>query len=304
MHVGLIGLGRMGRTLAERALERHHVITAWDLDQDARSNAEEIGIATVDDVSTLTAALAPARPLLLSVPHGDPVDQAIDALVPQLDEGDVVADMGNSHWEDSCRRHARFDGTGIGYLDVGTSGGTAEALGWEGAAFMVGGPRWAFALARGLLRDLAVDDGAVHHVGEEPGIGHFVKIVHNAIEFGMIQAIAEGVELLDASSYDIDLPALFEHWGHGTVIRGWLVELMANALASESDWDRLSTYVEDTGEVTWMTRWASDHDIPLPVTSAAQMALMLSRDRDWPAAKAVALLRHQFGGHPVHRSPS
>jgi 6-phosphogluconate dehydrogenase len=133
-----------------------------------------------------------------------------------------------------------------------------------------------------------------------PGSGHFVKLVHNAIEFGMVQSIAEGVELLERSDFKLDLPALFENWNHGSVIRSWLVELMRDAL-SETDLGELSTYVEDTGEVKWVLDWALERDIPSPVISDSQQVLMAYRDLDWPAAKAVALLRHGFGGHPVHR---
>ncbi|MEX0658834.1 MAG: hypothetical protein WD080_06840 [Egibacteraceae bacterium] len=174
---------------------------------------------------------------------------------------------------------------------------------------MAGGPRDAFDLVAPLLRDLAVDDGAVFYAGPSPS-GHFVKLVHNAIEFGMIQAIGEGVELLRGFDHALDLPAVFEHWNHGTVIRSWLVELMGNALAhggigaeegTLGDLEQLSTNVEDTGEVKWVTQWASERDIPTPVTAMAQQLLMAYRDLDWPAAKAVALLRNQFGGHPIHR---
>jgi 6-phosphogluconate dehydrogenase len=292
----------MGTSLAGRASERGHRVVGWDPDGDARDRAAQVAdVGVVAQLAELVEQLQPPRFLLLYVPHGDPVDANLDVLGPLLDEGDVVADAGNSHWEDSRRRHEQAEQAGFRFLDIGTSGGTSEALGWEGAAFMVGGPRDAFELVAPVLRDLAVDDRAVHHVGEQPGVGHFVKLVHNAIEFGMIEAIAEGVELLERSDYRTDLPALFEHWNHGTVIRSWLVELMGNALANEGRPDELSTCVEDTGEVKWVVSWATDEDIPLPVVTAAQTVLMQTRDQDWPAAKAVALLRHEFGGHPVHR---
>lgn len=302
MDVGIVGLGRMGSSLGARARERGHRVVGWDPDEHARTAAAETaGIEVVAELPELVPALDPPRFVLMYVPHGAPVDANLEVLGPLLGGEDVVADGGNSHWHDSRRRHEALRDADSTFLDIGTSGGTSAALGWDGAAFMVGGPRQAFERVEPVLRDLAVDDGAVHHVGEQPGIGHFVKLVHNAIEFGMIEAIAEGVELLDRSGYDLDLPALFGHWNHGTVIRGWLVELMGNALANESSWDELSTYVEDTGEVKWVTNWASDNDIPVPVVSAAQTVLMQTRDRDWPTAKAIALLRHQFGGHPVHR---
>jgi 6-phosphogluconate dehydrogenase len=184
-------------------------------------------------------------------------------------------------------------------MDVGTSGGIAGAR--HGACFMVGGEPDAYAIIAPLLRDLAVDDQGVFYAGAS-GTGHFTKLVHNAIEFGMVQAIAEGVELLQRSGYELDLVGLFNNWMHGSVIRSWLVELMGRALTEQKDLSQLSTYVEDTGEVKWVLDWALDQDIPTPVTSASQTALMQYRDLDWPAAKAVALLRNQYGGHPVHRA--
>lgn len=300
MDVGVVGLGRMGTSLAGLAGARGHRVVGWDPDADARDGAAEAGVEPVATLPDLAASLATPRVVLLYVPHGAPVEANLDTLEPVLEPGDIVADAGNSHWEDSRRRHERLAAHGVRFLDIGTSGGTSGALGWAGAAFMVGGEREAFDVVRPLLLDLAVDEQAVLHAGPS-GAGHFVKLVHNAIEFGMIQSIAEGVELLTRSDYDLDLPALFEHWNHGTVIRSWLVELMGNALAEEGDWDSLSTYVEDTGEVKWVVDWALDRDVPLPAVTAAQTALLQYRDRDWPSARAVALLRNQFGGHPVHR---
>ena len=301
MHVGIVGLGRMGRSLAGRAAARGHAVVGWDLGDGSRAAAREAGIEVVDTLDELARQLAPPRVVLLYVPHGEPVDAVLTAMRPGLGPHDIVIDGGNSHWDDSTRRHAELAQHGIRFLDMGTSGGTSAAFGWQGAAFMVGGDREAFDRVAPLLTDLAVSDGAVHHVGPA-GSGHFAKLVHNAIEFGMLQAIGEGVELLARSPYAdaIDLAALFEHWNHGTVIRSWLVQLMANALRHYPDLDELATYVEDTGEVKWVVSWASDEDIPVPVTALAQQMLMVYRDTDSPTAKAVALLRNQFGGHPLH----
>ncbi len=185
------------------------------------------------------------------------------------------------------------------FLDMGTSGGLKGAS--EGACFMVGGEREGFELVAPLLRDLAVDEGGVVFAGR-PGAGHFAKLVHNAIEFGMLQAIPEGVEMLERCDYDLDVPSLLDNWMHGSVIRSWLVELMRDSLRAEPDLDELSTYVEDTAEVKWVLRWALERDIPTPVTGDAQTALMQYRDPDSVQAKAVALLRHGFGGHRVHRA--
>lgn len=302
MQLALIGLGRMGFGLATRARAHGHDVVAWDISEAARQGARDDGIATVDRLQDLGHALDRPRTVFVYVPHGPPVDATLDGLVDVLEPGDIVVDGGNSHWEDSRRRYDRLGAHDVHFLDMGTSGGTSQAHGWEGAAFMVGGPREAFDHVLPVLQDLAVDAGAVHHVGPASS-GHFVKLVHNAIEFGMLQAIGEGVELLARSPYadDIDLAALFEHWSHGTVIRGWLVELMANALREHPSLEALSTHVEDTGEVKWVVNWATDQDLPVPVTALAQQMLMVYRDAEAPAAKAVALLRNQFGEHPLHR---
>lgn len=310
MRFGIVGLGRMGSGLASRALEQGHEPVGWDPSDEARDRAGQDGVRTVPSLSELVAVLEAPRFLIMYVPHGAPVDANLQTLKPLLEPGDIVADGGNSHWEDSERRHHELAEAGIHYLDIGTSGGIGVAPGWRGAAFMVGGDRDAFERVQPVLRSMAVDDGAVHHVGG-PSSGHFVKLVHNAIEFGMLQAIGEGVQLLVRSDHDLDLAGLFEHWNHGTVIRSWLVELMANALREggvgpevdvPAGFDELSPFVEDTGEVKWVLEWAMQRDVPTPAVATAQQMLMAYRDADSPAAKAVALMRNQFGGHPLHRA--
>lgn len=310
MRFAIVGLGRMGISLGELAAKNGHDVIGWDPEESARSAAADAGMRAVDDLADVPAALEPPRIVLMWVPHGKPVDQNIDQLLPHLSAGDVLADMGNSFWEASKARHDRLADTGVHFMDIGTSGGISDAPGWSGAAFMAGGPREGFDVVAPVLRDMAVDDQAVHYVGPSPS-GHFAKLVHNAIEFGMVQAIAEGVEMLRGFDEDIDLPALLEHWNHGTVIRSWLVELMGKGLKdggiglSEDmppDPSRMSTYVEDTDEVKWVVKWAIDHDIPVPVTGMSQQMLLAYRDLDWPAAKSVALLRNQYDGHPIHRA--
>jgi 6-phosphogluconate dehydrogenase len=296
MRFGIVGLGRMGGNLAEAAIEHGHHVVAYD--QRSRDLAAE-RLEPADSLERLVAQLAPPRVILVYVPHGAPTEQVCDSLRELLDAGDVVADGGNSHWEDSRRRHEAFASRGILFADVGTSGGVWGAR--HGACFMVGGDADAYALLEPLLKDLAFDERAALYVGE-PGSGHFAKLIHNAIEFGMVQAIAEGVELLERSEFTLDLPALFDNWSHGSVIRSWLVELTRDALRDNPDLQELSTYVEDTGEVKWVLEWALARDIPSPVISDSQQALMAYRDLDWPAAKAVALIRHGFGGHPVHHA--
>ena len=310
MRFAIVGLGRMGLSLGQLAVQRGHEVVAWDPDESARRSAGDAGLTPVAALEDVPAALRAPRVVLMWVPHGGPVDDNLEQLLPGLQPGDVVADCGNSFWEDSKARHDRVAKTGVHFLDIGTSGGISDAPGWDGASFMAGGPREGFDVVAPLLEDMAVDDEAVHYVGPSPS-GHFVKLVHNAIEFGMVQAIAEGVEMLRGFDEDLDLPALFEHWNHGTVIRSWLIELMGKGLTDGGiglsadmppDPSRMSTYVEDTDEVKWVVKWAIDHDIPVPVTGMSQQMLMAYRDLDWPAAKSVALLRNQYGGHPIRRA--
>jgi 6-phosphogluconate dehydrogenase len=296
MRFGLIGLGRMGAGVAKNALDHGHEVVGVD-PQAAQALAAD-GLEPADGLEDLARRLEPPRTIVLWVPHGDPTEEVCRALRPLLDAGDLVVDGGNSHWEDSKRRHAFFAETDVAFLDVGTSGGVSGAR--EGACFMAGGDADAFARIEPLLTDLAVDPRGVVHAGP-PGAGHFAKLIHNGIEFGMIQAIAEGVEMLERSEFPLDLPALFDNWMHGSVIRSWLVELMGQALAENPGRADLSTYVEDTDEVKWVLEWAMREDIPTPVTADAQQLLMQYRDLESPQAKAVALLRHGFGGHPVHR---
>jgi 6-phosphogluconate dehydrogenase len=299
MRVGIIGLGRMGANLARSAVEHGHEVVGHDCHAEVMDELAQHGVVPAGSPADLADRLSPPRILLLYLPHGAPTEAMCATLRDLLAAGDVVVDGGNSHWEDSRRRHAGFASRGILFADIGTSGGVWGAR--HGACFMVGGDERAYALIEPLLHDLAFDERAVVFAGE-PGSGHFVKLIHNAIEFGMVQSIAEGVELLMRSDFELNLPALFDNWAHGSVIRSWLVELMRDALRENPDLERLSTFVEDAGEVKWVLDWALARDIPSPVISESQQALMSYRDLDWPAAKAVALLRHGFGGHPVHHA--
>jgi 6-phosphogluconate dehydrogenase len=297
MRFGIIGLGRMGANMALAAIERGHSVVGNDHDARVTNELADEGVEPAATVQDLVDRLETPRAVFIYVPHGPPTERVCEELRGRLAPDDVVVDGGNSHWEDSRRHHSEFAARGIRFLDMGTSGGVWGAR--HGACFMVGGDRNAYDLVEPLLGDLAFDERAALYVGE-PGSGHFVKLIHNAIEFGMVQSIAEGAEMLARSGFTLDLPAVFDNWNHGSVIRSWLVELMREALEENPDLERLSTYVEDTGEVKWVLEWALERDIPSPVISDSQQALMAYRDLDWPAAKAVALLRHGYGGHPVH----
>lgn len=299
MQFGIVGLGRMGGNLARHALEKQYSVVGYDYDEGPKMELAEVGLEAASSLEELAAKLGLPRIILLYVPHGAVTESVCQSLRPSLSKGDIVVDGGNSKWTDSRRRFSFFAEAGVRFLDAGTSGGVDGAR--NGACFMVGGDRAAYDIVFPLLRDLAVDNRGVVYTGPA-GSGHFVKLVHNAIEFGMVQAIAEGVELLNRSEYNLDLGSLFGNWMHGSVIRSWLVELMGKALQEHPDLDKLSTYVEDTGEVKWILDWALEQDIPTPVVSMAQTMLMQYRDLTSPTAKSVALLRNQYGGHPIHRA--
>lgn len=294
MQVGMIGLGRMGASLSRAAMRHGHRVVGFNKNPARTRDLAADGLQPAFTLAELVQALPPPRLVLLYVPHGDAVDSTVTELQGLLQPGDVVADGGNSHWQDSVRHHGQLKAAHIDFLDVGTSGGVDGAR--SGACFMVGGEVPAFDRIAPLLRDLAVPDGVLH--AGPAGAGHFVKLIHNAIEFGMVQAIGEGLDLLQRSDYALDLPALFHNWAHGSVIRGWLVELMERGLREHRLQD-LDSRVEDTREVKWAVQYALDKEAWIPVIAAAELAFYRYRDSDSTAGKGVALLRHGFGGHPL-----
>jgi 6-phosphogluconate dehydrogenase len=291
MQLGIIGLGKMGGNLALQAVGKG--IAVIGKARSRKPQLEKEGVIVVDDYDALVSHLAHPRVIYLSLPAGATVDVVLEGLVPYLERGDVVIDGGNSFYLDSIKRENRMRERGLYFLDCGTSGGLEGAR--YGACFMVGGRAEGIKLAEPILKTLAVKGGYLH--AGEPGSGHFVKLVHNGIEFGMLQAIGEGVALLCGSGFGLDLAEVFRNWSCGSVIRGWLVELMEKGLR-EQGLDQLKGYVEDTGEVNWLVQEAINKEIPIPVISQSIMELFKSRERDGVAYKAIALIRHGFGGHP------
>jgi 6-phosphogluconate dehydrogenase len=296
MRFGIIGLGRIGGALARQALEKGFEVVGNNRSREPTAELAKKGLIPAYSLDELVQKLKPPRIVLIYVPHGKPTDEVIFNLRNRFGQGDLVIDGGNSHWRDSVRRHKALRDAGIQFLDVGTSGGVSGAR--HGACFMAGGEREAFEKAEPLLRELAVPEGVVH--AGRAGAGHFVKLIHNAIEFGMLQALGEGADLLARSDYDLDLAALFHNWAHGSVIRGWLVELMELGLR-EHKLQELSGYVEDTREVRWAVEYALEKEAWIPVIAASELALYRYRDPESEAGKAVALLRHGFGKHPLHK---
>ena len=291
MQLGIIGLGKMGANLALQANEKKIAVIGK-----ARSKKPELekrNVKVVDDYQSFVDFLKHPRVIYLSLPAGPTVDTVLNELMPLLEKGDVVMDGGNSFYLDSIEREKRISNKGIFFLDCGTSGGLEGAR--HGACFMVGGAEEGVRIAEPILTALAVKGGYIHT--GKPGTGHFVKLVHNGIEFGMLQSIGEGVELLSKSGFELNLAAIFNNWSNGSVIRGWLVELMEKGLR-EQGLAKVESYIEDTGEVNWLVQDAINKEIPIPVISQSIMELFKSRMTESDAYKSIALMRLGFGGHP------
>ena len=286
MNLGMVGLGRMGANMAERLRRDGHVVETY-----ARTAPER----TVGSLVELVGKLDHPRVVWLMIPAGDPIENAFQTLVPLLEDGDVIVDGGNSNFRDSQRRAAQAAEKDVHFLDAGVSGGVWGLA--EGYCAMVGGSAEAFALVEPFLESLA-EKGGYAHVGSS-GAGHFVKMVHNGIEYGMMQAFAEGFEIMHASELGLDLRQVASLWQQGSVVRSWLLELLERALVEDPGLETIRGYVEDSGEGRWTVFTAIDQDVPAPVITASLFARFASRQDESFAAKVNAALRNQFGGHRV-----
>jgi 6-phosphogluconate dehydrogenase len=285
----------MGMNMALRLHAAGHRVIASDRGAPALAAARDAGIAVAPDVEALARALEPPRALWMMIPAGAPVDAVIDAVEPTLASGDVLVDGGNSNYKDSQRRAARLAARGVHYADVGVSGGVwGRELGY---CMMAGGPDAAIARLRPALDALAPPDGW-RHVGPS-GAGHYAKMIHNGIEYGMMQAYGEGFELLEASGFGYDLAGVAGLWNRGSVVRSWLLELAERALAEDPKLERIRGWVEDSGEGRWTVMEAIDRSVPAPVLALALFARFRSRQDDSFRDRVIAALRHQFGGHAV-----
>jgi 6-phosphogluconate dehydrogenase len=290
---GIVGLGKMGADLAVNAL--HHGFGVAGMDTHAvPADLTRAGLKPASTLKQLAALLSAPRFIMLYVPAGPPVDSVLDQLEGLLQPGDIIADGGNSYWGDSIRRHARLKQKGIHFIDAGTSGGPGGAL--DGACFMLGGEDAPVAAIEPLLLKLAVKGGYVHAGG--PGAGHFTKLVHNGIEFAMLQAIGEGVDLLEHYREQLPIANVLSCWRHGSVIRSWLIDLMESMYRKQGGLVQVPSYVEDTGEVNWLVDDALHMEVPIPVITQSVVQLLASRDNTHDASRAIAMMRHGFGGHP------
>jgi 6-phosphogluconate dehydrogenase len=296
LEMGIIGLGRMGGGLALQAREKGIKVVGFTRgafpDELVRQGIVEA--ASLEDLRTLRRP----RAVFLYIPAGARVDDALEQLARVLDPQDIVIDGGNSYWGDSIRRAERLVESGLHFVDVGTSGGVTGAR--HGACFMAGGDEQAVAKIEPLLRALAVPGGFVH--AGPSGAGHFTKLVHNGIEFGMLQAIGEGLALLE--SRRLPVADIFGCWRNGSVIRSWLIELMHEQYRSMGGLGDVPSHIEDTGEVNWLVSDAMEMEVPIPVIGQAVMQLLQSRDATFNASRAVALMRRGFGGHPLGHAPA
>jgi 6-phosphogluconate dehydrogenase len=290
--LGVIGLGRMGGNLARQALAKGMHVVGLTL-EGAPADLVRAGLVEIRSSADFRSKLAPPRAVFLYIPAGPAVDKLIDELAPRLERGDIIVDGGNSYWGDSIRRHRRLREQGLHLVDLGTSGGVEGAL--HGACFMAGGEPEAVARLEPMLRELAVEGGYVH--AGPPGSGHFVKLVHNGIEFGMLQAIGEGVDLLERYRDKLNVPDVLRCWRFGSVVRSWLIDLMEAAYRAEGGLSKIPSFVDDTGEVNWLVNDALHMEVPVPVIAQAVMQLFASRDEQKNWARAIAMMRHGFGGH-------
>jgi 6-phosphogluconate dehydrogenase len=296
MQLAMIGLGRMGGNMVQRLLQGGHQVVVFDRSSDAVKAHVGMGANPAKDLADLCAQLTAPRVVWVMVPSGAPVESTIDQLVPTLSRGDVIIDGGNSNFKDSIRRAARLKEKGLEFIDAGTSGGIWGLT--VGYCLMIGASREAFTRCESIFQTLAPPDGYAH-VGP-PGAGHYVKMIHNGIEYGMLQAYAEGYEILHASkNFDLDLKQISAVWNRGSVVRSWLNELAERAFAKDAELAALKGYVEDSGEGRWTVQEAIDLDVPAPVITLSLLARFRSRQADSFGAKVIAALRNEFGGHAV-----
>ncbi|GAC1410952.1 MAG: decarboxylating 6-phosphogluconate dehydrogenase [Actinomycetota bacterium] len=295
MQIGFVGLGRMGAAMSRRLAEGGHDVVAYDRSAEAMHSVAAHGVGTADSLEALIAKLSAPRAIWVMVPSGAPTEDTISTLGTLLSAGDLIVDGGNSYYKDSVRRHNALAEKKISFIDAGTSGGI-----WgyeEGFCLMAGGEPEAFARIEPALKTLAPEHGYAH-VGAS-GAGHCSKMIHNGIEYGMLQSFGEGFDILHASPYEFDLAQLATLWTKGSVVRSWLLDLLVLALKDDPGLAKVRGYVDDSGEGRWTVAEAIDLNVPAPVLTISLLERLASRRDESFGNKVIAALRKEFGGHPV-----
>lgn len=295
MKIGLIGLGKMGLNLAENMLDNNIEVLAFDVFDKARENAEKYNINTVDSIEQLVKQLDQPRIIWIMVPAGAPTNDTIGQLSNLLSKNDIVIDGGNTYYQDSLHHNQVPSKAGIYFFDVGTSGGMSGAR--HGGNFMIGGDKDKFGEIEPLFKAIAEKDGYLYT--GQAGSGHYLKMVHNGIEYGMMQAIGEGFEVLSKSEFDYDNEAVAKVWNHGSVVRSWLMELAQSAFSNDPNLDEIKGVMHSSGEGAWTVEEAIRLHVPTPVISSSLMMRYRSEEDDTMTGKVVSALRNGFGGHKV-----
>ncbi|MGG5738021.1 MULTISPECIES: phosphogluconate dehydrogenase (NAD(+)-dependent, decarboxylating) [Bacillus cereus group] len=296
MQVGLIGLGKMGLNLGKNLMDHKHEVVAFDLNSSAVEEMKEYGATGVSSLNELVQSLQSPRILWVMVPHAV-VDSVIEEVTPLLSKGDILIEAGNSHYKESIRRYEQLKKDGIHFMDAGTSGGMEGAR--NGACYMIGGDQEAWDIIEPVFRDTAVENGYLY--AGKAGSGHFLKMVHNGIEYGMMAAIGEGFEILEKSEFDYDYEKVSRVWNNGSVIRSWLMELTENAFSKDAKLDEIKGVMHSSGEGKWTVETALDLQTATPVIAMSLLMRYRSLDNDTFTGKVVAALRNEFGGHAVEK---
>ena len=295
MQIGVVGLGKMGYNLALNLHKNFFQVLAYDINEETRARLSHEGVTTYNSLKEMTASQTDRKIVWLMVPSGKIVDDTIGSLAQLLNKGDIIIDGGNSNYKDSVTRFKALEEKGIDFLDCGTSGGVSGAL--NGVCAMIGGKKQVFDYCEPVFKAISVTDGYLYC--GEPGSGHFVKMIHNGIEYGMMQAIAEGFELMHQSEYEFDNAAVAKLWNNGSVIRGWLMELMQNAFSKDDTLSKIKGIMHSSGEGRWMLETALEKSVATPVIALSLLMRYRSQQNDTFSGKVVAALRNEFGGHAV-----
>ncbi len=298
MTIGLIGLGKMGYPLALNMMRNKFTVVAFDIDDANRKRSADAGIVTTSSIQAVAMHLPSPRIIWSMVPAGAATESVLAQLPDLLSPGDIVIDGGNSNYKITLQHYEMFKQRGIRFLDCGTSGGVSGAL--NGACTMIGGDKDAYEVCKPLFDAISVENGSLH-VGAA-GSGHFTKMVHNGIEYGMMQAIAEGFEVLNKSPFDVDFEAVAKVWNHGSVVRSWLMELSQNAFSKDPKLSAIKGIMHSSGEGKWTIETALDLGVPTPVIALSLLMRFRSQEEDTFSGKVVAALRNEFGGHAVEKA--